>query len=139
MMSATVAALLLQLMPCAPGEATATTLQAIIDAPERWLDRCVTVEARTSGRVLYARDGQDGENADRVGLDNAEAIGLRLARDRDVRVTVTGRVDSCRRRAELVRRETSGDRGRNFIVLLSGYCHYASGPVLVAWSGQVHR
>lgn len=70
----------------------------------------------------------------RVGLYDYEPI----AGDRFEAVAITGIVDTCERRARVVRRENEeasrraiAERsGEIVIMLLSGYCHFVGGPVL---------
>ena len=118
--------------PCTQQETRSATVAEIAAAGEEWLQRCVTVSGRTSGRVLQAADSQDA-----MGLDNSEVLGIDFATEDDVAVTVTGRIDSCGRRERAL--EERRRRVPNAIILHAGYCHHRGGSVLVASQGSRTR
>ncbi len=120
------------LTPCAPAETTRASIDEIMAGGDAWLGRCVQVRGVTAGRILMAAPG----SSSRIGVDNAHALGIGLTGHNEIAVTLVGRIDSCGRRlrqaeAEMAR---SGD-----IIMLGGYCHYSSGPVLVASEGSADR
>ncbi len=118
--------------PCTARHAIRTDVVAIASAPERFLDRCVTVTGALADITMYSgreglylasRFGPDGNRTaasprHRIGIDKQEIRNLRMSRP--MRATVTGRVDTCERRRE----------GAPF-AMLTGYCHYESGPTIV--------
>lgn len=130
---------------CTSRQAQATTIEAITAAPERWLDRCVTVSGIADGLRLYSgvegvyrsrRFGADGnfvpENLrHRIGIDSQNIRTDHSLGERASRITVIGTVDSCERRTQRIR-----DQGR--IAFLGGYCHYESGPTIVVSHHEVH-
>jgi hypothetical protein len=128
--------------PCTARGAIRTDVVAIARAPERFLDRCVTVTGALAGIRMYSgreglyltsRFGPDGNPtaADlqhRIGIDKQEIRNLRMPHP--MRATVTGRVDSCERRGERARARRTA-QGEIPIVMLTGYCHYQGGPTIV--------
>ncbi|HEY6815841.1 MAG TPA: hypothetical protein VI168_09915 [Croceibacterium sp.] len=122
--------------PCTEAESVRTTVVEIGRDPERFLDQCVTVTGAVSGIFMfsgqegmylayrYGREGNpDGEaRMHRIGIDRQDIRNLRMTYPQET--TVTGRVDSCERRAERI-------RAAGGIPFLGGYCHYADGPTIV--------
>jgi hypothetical protein len=142
-MFAAIATLLLQPGACTVETAATTTVEAVAVDPERWIDRCITVAGAASWHMLYADvasiyrtgrlpNGNAGASQRfRIGLDDRHVSELRDWRGSIHPVTVTGRVDTCGRRAQ---RAESAARARNqpAVFTLSGYCHWLSGAVLIA-------
>jgi hypothetical protein len=126
------------LSPCTPEHAEATTVEAITTAPQRWLDRCVTISGISGGIELFSsvegmyrtgRFAADGnfDPADlrhRIGIDRQELRGNAGLRRRATQIRVTGRVDSCERRFQRV-----VDAGG--VPFLGGYCHSHKGPTII--------
>lgn len=120
------------LTPCAPAATANTTVAEIVAAGETWHGRCVRVRGVTAGRILK----HDADSAERIGVDNFHALGIGTLQDRESAVVLVGRLDSCARRSREARAEMERT---NAIIMLSGACHYLSGPVLVASEGAALR
>lgn len=138
--------------PCTPQNADRTEVTAITQSPLDFLGRCVTVSGPASGISLYSgveglyltqRFGPDGNIPSaglrhRIGVyaeDNAIRLASRAWRG-PATLTVTGRVDTCeamKARAEQAARAA----GQIPIIMMGGYCHYHSGPVVRAASHEV--
>lgn len=121
------------LAPCGPNEAEPATIEQIVAAGEAWLQQCVTVSGRTSGRILSTT----ADRAPAIGLDNGEVLGIDFRMEDDVPVTVTGRIDSCERRGRAIQEEQR--RNPDVVILHAGFCHYRGGIVLVASRGHRRR
>lgn len=131
--------------PCTPEVAMTVTVEAINTQPGRWLDQCVTVRGVLSGLRLFtdlpnlyrgnrfvgAYRTAPADELLRLGVDNQQLWVDTNRLGRPLAVTVTGRIDSCARRAERV-------RARGGIPFLGGYCHYFAGQTLVASSYSIH-
>jgi hypothetical protein len=126
---------------CQASNSVRTTVAEIGRNHDRFLDRCVTVSGALIGIRIYDdrdgiylthRFGRDGntpptETHRSIGLDNQEIRNLQMRYPHEA--TITGRVDSCRRRSDRV-------VARGGIPFLGGYCHYSSGPTIIvdAWN-----
>lgn len=120
------------LTPCAPAETAEATVAEIVAAGESWQGRCVRVGGVTAGRMLRHAAG----SPEQIGVDNFQALGIGMQADREIGVTLVGRLDSCARRSREARAEMERT---NAIIMLGGACHYMSGPVLVASEGTALR
>jgi hypothetical protein len=118
-------------------------IETINAAPEKWLDRCVTVTGIADGIVLHAglkemyraRYGADGnprptDLRSRIGIDRQELRGHPQLKARATRISVTGTVDTCKRRWDRI--VAAGG-----VPFLGGYCHYYQGATIVVSSYSI--
>jgi hypothetical protein len=135
---------------CTAATATPVDVQAIGRNPESYVGRCVSVAGISMHNAIY--DGIEGyylsQRRGRRGYYPARNLGHRLGLywDEDLpkdfeqfrRLTVTGRVDTCERKAralkakedKLTRERAAAGDGDILILMLGGYCHYTGGPVI---------
>lgn len=129
--------------PCTVETAVRTTVTAIGENLDRYLDRCVTVSGPASSIALFSsvegvyraqRRAIDGRGDPKEGRQHR----LGLYSDDDVLrksnlsnltwLTVTGRVDSCERKRE----RALAEAGEDIVVMMLGYCHSLGGAVIDA-------
>jgi hypothetical protein len=132
--------------PCEASNSTVTSVAEIAQNPARYVGRCVTVTAASSGASLYQDidfiylgrspapfSDAHGERG-RIGLyarDRQPSL-RELARGGPLRLTVTGIVDTCEAKQARIEADFERHREPDAILLpsLGGYCHWFGGPFI---------
>jgi hypothetical protein len=128
-----------------------TSVAQILEVPNRYVGRCVTLTAPTNGHALYEsrqeldrfeRTPRESEDFQMIGVylppevdEEKELI------DRNLTWTVTGRVDTCERiwtRTRSSAARVRPTRGSIRLVGVPGYCHTRHGPVVTAHFATVY-
>jgi hypothetical protein len=120
---------------CTADTAEATTIADIITAGPAAMGRCVSVEGLAIGSQLHADNLARYRQRRAYGDPSSTGaiIGLyrgNLGGDQTARARIVGRVENC---AALLAAAQAAS-GPNDIVMMGGYCHYFSGPVVTATS-----
>jgi hypothetical protein len=115
---------------CSARNSERATVPQIAAEPEKYMGRCVTVDAVMQAAFLF--DSVDGvylqapdrlnpaSSGHRIGLDNIS----RHFSDRYRHVSIAGRVQDC----ETVRNCAAASGPEGAIIMVTGYCHYFNGP-----------
>jgi len=116
---------------CSARVAEPATVRLIAENPLQYEGRCVAVDGVMRGLMLYGdvdgiylrptESGTPSSSGAQLGLDN-----LRWLSDEYRHVSIVGTVGDC----ENVRACVRAAAGPDEIVMVSGYCHYASGAFL---------
>lgn len=136
---------------CSPSTAERATVGEIKRRPDRFLGRCVTVSGPVDPISIYASDAARARSHRLLRLrgtptepDPRHRLGLYRGDDRsegrglDGHWKITGIVDDCElmyeRAQEKAARErvagTQEDGEAMVVIMMTGYCHYLSGPVI---------
>lgn len=124
---------------CRTSTSTPVSVEEIASDPYGFVDECVTVTGLATGdpyhrnfysdtKALY-RGARGERDRHRVGLLGSEDDTIVTP----TRITVTGRVDTCRRIGD----RAQASAGPDEIVMLGGYCHYTYGAVIIVDSHRV--
>lgn len=119
---------------CTLESAQPTTVREVATAPDTWVGRCVRLEGFTTGSTFYqdvggtyrfkASDKEDRPNDGWLGLYFLQKGAYRR---KPLEASVAGVVDTCSRQWD----ELQAQAGPNDLVMLTGYCHYHLGLILL--------
>lgn len=139
-------------LPCEGEQPFHTTIRAIAEEPERFDGVCVRVVAYSDGRSLFARRNSMRIRSmkrnsvllrdEMIGVYDLPTLPDTLRKrqwDSGLKWTLVGKVDLCSDMYRRAREKADAEKkdGEITLVMMTGYCHYLDGPVLLVTHGEV--